>query len=535
MGSIIKNAGTTTLIPRLRAGSGREFVPDDVVVRTCTANPVDGSVVDSVDPVDDVVTEEPVAPTASRSTLRARTSAPWLRRYIAVVMAADLGVGAMGLLAAIAVPAVFPFLVDVPLSALLLAPLWVLALGSARGYDRSRIGVGSDELRSVFRALVTAVATFGFVSALLPHDWLGTVVVATPVSAALSMLVRLIARKTLHRRQSRGLDVRSVLLVGEVASVAELAESFEREHNIGMQVVGACVPAGEDADALHASGIPIAGGLDDVAGVVAEFGIDAVAVPAGTRDESFLRRLGWSLEGIDVELLVDPGLIEVAGPRLHIRPFVGMPLLHVEQPTFAGWKRVTKAVTDMVSAAAILIALSPVWLAVAIAIKCEDGGPVFYRQNRVGRNGRMFMMWKFRSMSVDADSRGDVLDSANDGNGVLYKRKNDPRVTRVGAFIRRYSIDELPQLINVLNRSMSLVGPRPCLERELPGFQAHGRRRLLVTPGLTGLWQINGRSDLSLEESIRLDLRYVENWTFTGDLLIMWKTMFAVLGRQGAY
>lgn len=521
MGNAIKNAGTTTtLIPRLRAGSAHEFVPDDVVAARA-ARAADG--VDRLD-----------GPITAAGPAHPRTSAQWSRRYLAVLMSADLFVGVLGLVAATLVPALFPFLLDVPLTAVLLAPLWVLAIGIAHGYDRSRIGVGSDELRSVFRALVTAVASFGFAAALLPNAWLGTVVVSAPVAAALSMFARLVSRKSLHRRQSRGLDVRSVLLVGEVASVAELAETFEREHNIGMRVVAACVPAGEDADVLRASGIPIAGDLDDVAGVVAEFGVDAVAVAAGTRD-AFLRRLGWSLEGTDVELLVDPGLIEVAGPRLHIRPFVGMPLLHVEQPTFAGWKRATKAVTDMLSAAVILIALSPVWLAVAVAIKREDGGPVFYRQSRVGKDGRMFMMWKFRSMGVDADRRGDVLETANDGNGVLYKRKDDPRVTRVGAFIRRYSIDELPQLINVLNRSMSLVGPRPCLERELPGFQAHGQRRLLVTPGLTGLWQINGRSDLSLEESIRLDLRYVENWTFTGDLLIMWKTMFAVLGRQGAY
>lgn len=519
MGNTIRNTGTTTLIPRLRAGSAHEFVPDDVVV--------DASAASDVDHVDVGMTSDPAVASG-------RTSARWPRRYTAVLMVADLLVGVLGVIAATLVPELFPFLLDVPLSAVLLAPLWVLAIGIARGYDRSRIGVGSDELRSVFRALVTAVAIFGFMAALLPNDWLESVVVAAPVAAALSMFTRLITRKSLHRRQSRGIDVRSVLLVGEVAAVAELAGTFGREHNIGMSVVAACVPAGRDAKPLRALGIPIAGDLDDVAGVVAEFGIDAVAVAAGTRD-SFLRRLGWSLEGTDVELLVDPGLIEVAGPRLHIRPFVGMPLLHVEQPAFSGWRRATKAVTDMLSAAAILIALSPVWLAVAVAIKREDGGPVFYRQSRVGKDGRMFMMWKFRSMSVDADRRGDLLETANDGNGVLYKRKNDPRVTRVGAFIRRYSIDELPQLINVLNRSMSLVGPRPCLERELPGFQAHGQRRLLVTPGLTGLWQINGRSDLSLEESIRLDLRYVENWTFTGDLLIMWKTMFAVLGRQGAY
>jgi exopolysaccharide biosynthesis polyprenyl glycosylphosphotransferase len=301
-----------------------------------------------------------------------------------------------------------------------------------------------------------------------------------------------------------------------------------------MQVVAACVPDADDASLVSDAGIAVAGDIEHVVASVREFGVDAVAVTAGTPD-GYLRRLAWSLEGTQVELLVDPGLVEVAGPRLHIRPFVGMPLLHVEQPTFSGWKRVFKAVADVTIAVLALIALLPVWIGVALAIKVEDRGPIFFRQERVGKDGRTFKMWKFRSMVVDAEAKLAALEAQSDGNGVLFKLKRDPRITRVGAFIRRYSIDELPQLFNVLNRSMSLVGPRPPLQREVELYAKSDHRRLLVQPGLTGLWQISGRSNLTWEESIRLDLRYVETWSFTGDLLIMWKTLFAVIGRRGAY
>ncbi|WP_051266587.1 sugar transferase [Nakamurella lactea] len=464
----------------------------------------------------------------------ARRFPAWCRRYVGLLIGADVAVGAVGLLIANAVPSMFGAFGDLPMVALVLAPVWALAIGMLHGYDHSRIGVGSDELRSVFKALVACVAVGGFAAALFPETWVRTVLVTVPAMAALSLLVRLVSRRSLHRRQSKGQDVRSVLLVGSSRAVTTLADTFAREAHSGMRVAAVCVPAGDDITAVQEAKLPLAGDLEDVAAVISEFGVDAVAVTAGT-DQGFLRTLAWSLEGTEVELLVDPGLVEVAGPRLHIRPFVGMPLLHVEQPTFTGWKRVFKTATDLLTAGLAMIVLSPLFLIVAIAIKREDRGPVFYKQARVGRGGTHFTMWKFRSMSVGADKRDDVLTADNDGNGVLYKSKNDPRVTKVGAFIRKYSIDELPQLINVLNRTMSLVGPRPCLEKELEGFKLAGQRRLLVTPGLTGLWQINGRSDLSLEQSIRLDLRYVENWTFTGDLLIIWKTFFAVLGRRGAY
>jgi exopolysaccharide biosynthesis polyprenyl glycosylphosphotransferase len=247
-----------------------------------------------------------------------------------------------------------------------------------------------------------------------------------------------------------------------------------------------------------------------------------------------LRELAWALEGVRVELLVHPGLIEVAGPRMHIRPYVGLPLLHVEQPHFTGWRRFVKRATDLALTVFGTLAIAPVLALVALAIKLEDGGPVIFKQSRVGLDGTTFTMFKFRSMHVDAEAKLAQLRAENPGIGVMFKMADDPRITRVGRFLRRFSLDELPQLFNVILGHMSLVGPRPPLQSEVDIYENHARRRLLVTPGVTGLWQVSGRSLLNWEETVRLDLRYVENWTLTMDLLILWKTVSAVLRRHGA-
>jgi exopolysaccharide biosynthesis polyprenyl glycosylphosphotransferase len=249
----------------------------------------------------------------------------------------------------------------------------------------------------------------------------------------------------------------------------------------------------------------------------------------------YLRQLSWQLEGTGIELLVAPGLIEVAGPRLHIRPFEGLPLLSIEQPCFEGWRRVIKGGADRAVAGLVLVLLAPVLAGIALAVKLNSPGPVLYRQERVGLNGRSFTMLKFRSMVVDADRRLEDLRGDNISDGLLFKMRSDPRVTPVGRLLRRLSLDELPQLFNVLRGTMSLVGPRPPLPGEVARYDTSVSRRLLVKPGLTGLWQISGRSDLSWEESVRLDLRYVENWSLAMDALILWKTGRAVLSRSGAY
>ena len=248
-----------------------------------------------------------------------------------------------------------------------------------------------------------------------------------------------------------------------------------------------------------------------------------------------LKRLGWELEGAGVDLVVAPALTDVAGPRVHVRPVSGLQLLYVEQPEFTGPTRIMKEAFDRVTAALALVVLSPVLILVALAVRMTSSGPVIFRQVRVGRDGRTFTVYKFRTMVVDAERRLDEIVHLNDSNEVLFKLKQDPRVTRVGRVLRRLSIDELPQLVNVLVGDMSLVGPRPALPSETQRWGRTTARRVLVKPGITGLWQVSGRSDLSWEDSVRLDLYYVENWSFAGDIQILWKTLSAVVRSHGAY
>ncbi|HEX6872569.1 MAG TPA: sugar transferase, partial [Micromonosporaceae bacterium] len=248
-----------------------------------------------------------------------------------------------------------------------------------------------------------------------------------------------------------------------------------------------------------------------------------------------LRRLGWQMEGTGIDLVLAPALTDVAGPRIHTRPVAGLPLIHVESPEFSGVRKAVKGLVDRSLALLALILLSPVFLVVAIAIRLDSRGPVFFRQTRVGLGGQEFGVFKFRSMVVDADNMLDELSQYNETDGLMFKMRRDPRVTRVGAFLRKWSLDELPQLLNVVSGEMSLIGPRPPLPSEVAWYDQDVARRLLVKPGMTGLWQVSGRSDLSWEDGIRLDLYYVENWSLATDLTILWKTVGAVVRRRGAY
>lgn len=466
----------------------------------------------------------------------ARRFSAWSRRYVMGLAVADALIGAL----AAAVPAQFSnSLQDRHLMIGMLMALgalaWPLAIGLARGYVRARVGIGSEELRAVLRASVGVIVVGAFPAGLLAQQtFLTLVVVAVPFAALLSTTVRFTARKMLHHRQSRGLNVRHLIVVGSTAAARELRERLDKETHCGMKVVGVCLPRQEINDATDL-GTPVLGDLSQVADVVKQLGCDAVAV---TSDDStrynYLRKLAWSLEGTGVEMLVDPGLVEVAGPRMHIRPLMGAPLLHIEEPHFSGWRKMLKRGSDLAITAIGLLVIAPLLLVIALAIKFQDGGPILFRQKRVGRGGEEFWMYKFRSMVVDAESRKAELMAKNQGKGGLFKLSDDPRITPLGRFLRDYSLDELPQLFNVLNGSMSLVGPRPHLAHELAQMPSEASRRSLVTPGLTGLWQVSGRSDLEGDDAVRLDLRYVENWTFTLDLLILWKTASAVLAKRGA-
>jgi exopolysaccharide biosynthesis polyprenyl glycosylphosphotransferase len=248
-----------------------------------------------------------------------------------------------------------------------------------------------------------------------------------------------------------------------------------------------------------------------------------------------LRELAWELEATETDLYVAPALLDVAGPRTTIRPVAGLPLLHVDHPEFSGSRWVIKGLFDKLAAIAALMISAPLLVVIAFVLALRDGRPVLFRQARVGKDGRTFTLYKFRTMVVDAEQQKAQLADYDEGAGELFKMRNDPRVTHTGRWLRRYSLDELPQLFNVLKGDMSLVGPRPPLQDEVERYTDYVRRRLAVKPGLTGLWQVSGRSDLSWEEAVRLDLRYVENWSLILDMQILWKSCPAVFHGSGAY
>jgi exopolysaccharide biosynthesis polyprenyl glycosylphosphotransferase len=340
----------------------------------------------------------------------------------------------------------------------------------------------------------------------------------------------------LHRYRSVGRCRNRVLAVGSAEDVEHLVQQAKRARYDAFEIVAACVPGGRYGLAALGCPVPVVGRPDAAADLAAAVGADTIAV---TNDEVLgrdgLRRLAWRLQESELQLLLAPALTDVAGPRVSVRPLAGLPLLHVGAPSFSGTRHVVKTTFDRLLAGLAVTVLLPVVLVIALAIKLDSSGPVLYRQERVGLRGQRFACLKFRSMVQDAEARLASLRQADQGNGMLFKMRNDPRVTRVGRFLRRYSLDELPQLLNVLEGSMSLVGPRPPLQSEVDRYESDVRRRLLVKPGITGLWQVSGRSDLPWEESVRLDLYYVENWSPLLDLTIMARTVSAVVRARGAY
>jgi exopolysaccharide biosynthesis polyprenyl glycosylphosphotransferase len=461
-----------------------------------------------------------------------------LGRYRWILQVGDVGVAAAtGAVMLLSRPGSIAAQSSYAVVAVLLPLLWLTALCMTASYRATLFGNGSEEYRRVGRAGLWLLAGVSMVSYGGKLEIARSVVVfAVPALTVATLAWRLAARRGLQRARRSDRCLKRVVAVGRSVAVAGLVRRLHHDRYAGMKVVATCVPDPAAAEVLRGTGVEVRGGLDEVVDVVRRHGADAVAVTSASETaDVYLRGLSWQLEGTGVELFVSPGLIEVAGPRLHIRPFVGLPLLSVEEPAFAGWKRLVKGTLDRVMAAVALVVLAPVLVVVAGLVKLSGPGPVLYRQVRIGCRGRRYTMLKFRTMVQGADARLAELRESNETDGLLFKIRQDPRVTRVGRWLRRYSIDELPQLVNVVTGTMSLVGPRPPLPEEVERYDSSVRRRLLVKPGLTGLWQISGRSDLSWEESVRLDLRYVENWSLALDLLILGKTFAAVVGTRGAY
>lgn len=411
------------------------------------------------------------------------------------------------------------------------------SLAMCRAWNLAVLGEGADEFGRLGRGLFAADVALGLAglafNVTTMRPWVFLVV---PAIALLAFPLRYLLRRLLHNARHDGRCLLPVLAAGSQDTVRDLIGRTRVAAHIGWRVDAVCTADGLGNAAGELDGIPVVGRLDELATHVRRGGYRIVAVtPDSYWNPRRLQQLAWNLEGSGAEMVVAPVLMEVAGPRLHVSGVLGMPLLRVSAPAFTGARRVVKEIADRVGAGLLLLLLAPLILVISLLILTDSRGPVFYRQRRVGKGGREFTIVKFRTMVRDADAVRHTLADQNEGAGLLFKMRKDPRVTRVGAVLRRYSVDELPQLFNVLSGAMSLVGPRPPLPEETAKYAPDVRRRLLVKPGVTGLWQVSGRSDLSWDEAVRLDLRYVEDWSLALDVVILWKTFRAVISGQGAY
>lgn len=414
-------------------------------------------------------------------------------------------------------------------------------LGAWNSRQSRILGAGPDEYKRVAAASLWLFGLVAIVSYVFRVDTArGYVGVALPVGLLGLLLGRWLIRQHLSIDRQQGQSMSRLLLLGGPSAVAHLAASLDRAKHAGYLPVAAYTPGSHEGPAIEPeSGLPVMGFRPDARSIIEAIdacGADAVAVSAGVQlHPQTLRHLGWELASRNIGLIMAPALTDIAGPRIHTQQVAGLPLIHVTTPTLEGGQRVAKRLFDVFVSGLLIVALSPVMATVALLVKLDSRGPVLFKQDRVGIEGKHFRMLKFRSMVVDAEQRRVTLEDQNEGSGLLFKMKNDPRVTRIGSVLRKFSLDELPQLINIFAGSMSLVGPRPPLPSEVAAYESDVRRRLLVKPGLTGLWQVSGRSNLSWQDSVRLDLYYVENWSLAGDLIILLKTFRAVFRGAGAY
>ena len=414
-----------------------------------------------------------------------------------------------------------------------LVVLWMWALSLIDSRSDRVVGTGTTEYVRVASASITL---FGFIAIgaflLKVEVARGYLLISLPLGILVLVFARWMWRQWLIAHRSMNEYSARVLLVGSPDSVTQIARELDRTPSAGYRVVGACTTSSGRSLTVRGSELPILGGLDDVDFAIAETGADTVAVTS--TDElppDKVKQISWRLEAGKQHLVLAPSIVDIAGPRLHTRPVAGLPLIHVETPRFSRGQLFLKRIVDLVASVLGVIILSPLLAFLAITVRLSSEGPVFFRQTRVGLRGKEFTMIKFRSMVVNAEELLEKLaqQDRDAGNEVLFKMQNDPRVTPIGRIMRKFSLDELPQLFNVIGGSMSLVGPRPPLPSEVAQYADHVHRRFIVKPGITGLWQVSGRSMLSWEDTVRLDLSYVENWTLLTDLAIVLRTGKAAL------
>jgi exopolysaccharide biosynthesis polyprenyl glycosylphosphotransferase len=484
------------------------------------------------------------APEHQRVSTLPESGLAWARRYRTRLRVTDTAIVFAALVIAFVVHLAATTVPNQRLS----APFWVISAGALLAWDAALatfhtrdprvVGVGLNEYKQVVSASIVTFSLLAMAFMIFEIDTARhTLLIAFPLGTAALVASRLLWRKWLIRQRRFEHFLSQVVVAGKRRDVDYVLRAIEKNSGAAYKVVGTVLDeqrTGSTGD--DPPGVPTCYGLCNVAEVTAALGADAVIVASHPSEETnFIRSLAWQLEGTATELILASRLVDVAGPRIHFRPVDGLPLIHVEIPAFEGGKHALKRVLDVIVSAIGIAIVFPLCVAISILIAFDSPGGVLFRQERVGRDGRTFTMLKFRSMCQTATQDLAALRDCNEGSGLLFKLKDDPRVTRVGRVLRKYSLDELPQLWNILRGDMSLVGPRPPLPSEVDGYEEPVGRRLYIKPGLTGMWQVNGRSDLSWQESVRLDLYYVENWSVIGDLVILWRTLKVLTHPVGAY
>lgn len=483
---------------------------------------------------------QPANPLRTRQR-QAGTALAWSRQYRAKLHVTDTALVFMSVVLSSGVvaeglnlPTPRVVLVDVGI-----ATVWLLALALWKTRDSRIVGVGPGEYKRVIGACAGA---FGWLAVLfLLNQAQGMAVlflVTMPIGSVALLSGRWVWRHWLIRQREFGHYLSKVIVLGALEDVKYVVDQIDKKSGALYEVVGVALEEYAVGTQLRVgqSQVLVVTGLEDITQAVARYNADAVIVAGQVNGgSSYLRDLGWKLEESATELVVALSLTNVAGPRIQMRPVEGLPLMHVDLPQFAGYKHLLKRSVDIFGALSAIVILSPLLAVLGLLIRRDSPGPIIFRQERVGRDGTSFEIFKFRSMSDGAEERLAELADRNEGSGPLFKLREDPRVTRIGAWLRKYSLDELPQFFNVLKGQMSLVGPRPPLPTEVATYDGATCRRLFIKPGVTGLWQVSGRSDLDWQESVRLDLYYVENWSLTGDLMIMWRTFKVMLDAGGAY
>ena len=454
----------------------------------------------------------------------------WIRAYRASLVVGDA-------LCAIAVVATVIATTQFTWSLASLPVAWAGVAALAGAYRPRVLNAGAHDLRPVALAgvvMLAGISVLEVAGVTEPDTALLTGMVLIAVAAG---LVRFGTRLVIHARRRRGACTQRVIVVGEGAPVTEMVERLWRGAR-SIVPIAVMVPS-QHVELVEGLGLPVVALSDSDPETVIAAAEDHLAdgvllVPGGDIQPSLLRAIARACEWHQLQLMFCPAVVDVATSAPMV-PVAGVPVLTVPRPGPAGAGQFAKHVVDRVGAGIGLVLLTPVLLAIALAIRLDTAGPVLFRQVRVGANGVPFKILKFRTMRCDAEQVLAGLRHLNESEGPLFKLRRDPRVTRVGRVLRKLSLDELPQLANVLAGSMSLVGPRPPLMHEVEAYSRVERRRLLVKPGLTGPWQVGGRSELGWAEAVQLDVGYVESWSLPLDLRILARTIPAVVRGTGAF